>query len=86
MIADDLCNECKSEASSRGLVRDKGIEEMFRDVGRNPWTIIADAKLERQADRAGRRIGFQADTGPECRGQFNFAVDRIPIGDSKRPR
>src|SRR5579872_5589083 len=44
MIADDLGDQCKSEATSGSFSGDERLEEMRLDLGRDPGSIVADTK------------------------------------------
>ena len=51
MVADDLRDQSKSEASAGRLGGDEGIEEPRQDFERDAGPVVDDAELERQTDR-----------------------------------
>ena len=77
VITNDLCYECKTEASSRRFVGYKGIEEMGGYIGGHAGSIVMDADFERQTDRRGGTGGAQPDARPEGRGQLDLAINDI---------
>src|SRR3954471_10875073 len=65
VIADDLGDQCKSEAGAGRLGRHEGIEKMRQQVFRHARTVVLDAEFERQRYprlAAGKR---QAHARPE---------------------
>src|SRR3954463_14810384 len=50
MVADDLRNQGKSEATSLGLGGDERVEQVGQEVERHAGAVVAHRHLDRQAD------------------------------------
>ena len=67
MLADDFCHQGEPESRTVRLCGDEGIEQDRQDVLRHAWTIVADAKFQRQRNAILRARHRNANARPKGR-------------------
>jgi hypothetical protein len=77
VVADDLRNQGKSEATSLGFCGHEGVEQLLDEVRRDSGPAVANCELDRQADALARAGHLQPHAGAERRGEHDLALDGV---------
>src|SRR5271166_5560841 len=84
MVADQLCDQCKTQTRTVRLGGDERVEQVGVDFRRDPLAIVAHADFERQRDRLGARSGAQSHAWAKGGRQRNFAIKSIVTNGFRR--